>query len=150
MSITPRLERALSKLYEAFHSDQLNPECCKQCAVGNICNNNDTWKHLTYEHGSKDLTYVGLVNEKFGRKIYGYSPKQLLEIEAVFLRACGYGLPIRPNSERPTNANDKELLFNGLCAVVGYLCVLDGVKNVMDYSRLFEYEGTSAKYEFTI
>ena len=36
MKTTPRLESALKKLYTAFHGSTLNPECCKQCAVGNI------------------------------------------------------------------------------------------------------------------
>ena len=33
---------------------------------------------------------------------------------------------------------DKEQQFKGLCAVVEYLCELDGIPNVMDYTSLFE------------
>ena len=41
---------------------------------------------------------------------------------------------------------DKELLFNGLTAVISYLCELDSVPNVMDYSKLFEYENNEPIY----
>ncbi|RZV61482.1 MAG: Na(+)-translocating NADH-quinone reductase subunit F, partial [Flavobacteriaceae bacterium] len=33
---------------------------------------------------------------------------------------------------------DKDVLFKGLSAVIAYLCELDGVENVMGYSKLFE------------
>lgn len=140
MKTTARLENAIQKLYTAFHNDQLNPECCKQCAVGNILNNTDSWKHLSDNHGSLNLNYVGKVNQLTGKKFGGYSPLEILEIEATFLQHCGYSLPLRHNGLKPKNATDKEILFNGLQGVVEYLCKLDGVQNVMDYSRLFEYE----------
>lgn len=148
--MSSRLEQAIQKLYVAFHSDQLNPECCISCAVGNICDNHDSWKHLTPAHGSLDLTYVGLVNERLGRRINGYTPQELLQIEAVFLKACGYELPVQRNSKRPSNPQDKEVLFNGLCAVVAFLCKLDGVDDVMDFSKLFEYEGAGPKYDLVL
>ena len=94
MKTSARLEQAISKLYTAFHNNTLNPECCKSCAVGNILDNTDTWKHLTEGHGSLNLTYVGKVNEAFGRKLNGYSPLELLKIEAAFLSGCGYKLPL--------------------------------------------------------
>lgn len=140
MKTTQRLENAINKLYTAFHNNQLNPECCKQCAVGNICNNTDSWKNLTDTHGSLVLNYVGMVNERLGRKFYGYTPKELLKIEAVFLKGCGYSLPFNQQTEKPSNPTSKEILFNGLCAVVEYLCELDKVSNIMDYSKLFEYK----------
>jgi len=58
METTVRLEQAIKKLYVAFHNNQLHPECCKQCAVGNILDNTDSWKHLTNVHGSEVLNYV--------------------------------------------------------------------------------------------
>ena len=79
----------------------------------------------------------------------GYSPSELLTIEAVFLRGCGYSLPFR-RSERKVDPRDKEAQFNGLCAVVEYLCALDGVNNVMDVSRLFEYENDRPVYELNL
>ena len=64
--------------------------CCKHCAVGNILDNMDIWKHLSNYHGSLELNYVGKVHQTLGRKFNGYSPLELLQIEATFLKACGY------------------------------------------------------------
>lgn len=150
MNVSKRLERAVNKLYVAFHNNQLNPECCKHCAVGNICNNTDSWKHLTDIHGSLILNYVGRVHESLGRKLYGYSPMEILQIEATFLWGCGYTLPLNQDSKKPSDPTSKETLFNGLCAVVEYLCKLDGVSNVMDYSKLFEYENKAEHKEVVL
>ena len=94
MKTTKRLDAALEKLYIAFHNNTLNPECCNHCAVGNICNNTDSWKHLSDGHGSLQLSYVGLVHQNLGRQFYGYTPLELLQIEAEFLKGCGYTLPL--------------------------------------------------------
>ncbi len=146
MKIPQRLEQAITKLYNAYHDGTLHPEKCKSCAVGNICDNTDTWNYFTDQHGSMKLSYVGRVNEALGRKHYGYSPKELLQIEAVFLKGCGYGIPICYGSERPENPTEKDLLFNGLCDTIAFLCELDHVPNVMDYSKLFEVENDAPKY----
>ena len=140
MKTTQRFEAAISKLYHAFHNNQLNPECCLQCAVGNILDNKDQWKHFTDAHGSTKLNYVGLVNQAFGKRFNGYSPEELLCIESKFLEGCGYTLPLLRNSERPSNSKAKDILFNGLSAAITYLCELDGIENVMDYSQLFQFE----------
>src|SRR5690606_41613530 len=58
-----RLENAVKKLYMAFTSGKLYPECCKQCAVGTILDGSDTWKHLSDNHGSLKLNYVGQVHQ---------------------------------------------------------------------------------------
>jgi len=147
MTTPYRLDQAIKKLYTAFHNDTLHPECCKSCAVGNICDNTDSWKYLSDTHGSLILNYVGRINEGFGRKINGYSPSELLQIEAVFLQGCGYSLPLKRKSARPKDPTSKEILFNGLCAVITYLCALDGVDNVLDYSKLFEFENDEPVYE---
>lgn len=135
-----RLEQALNKLYQAFYKDELNPECANQCAVGTICDNQDSWRNFTDAHGSERLNYVGLVNESFGRRINGYMPSELIKIEAVFLKACGYILPLKHSSSRPENPRSKETLFDGLEAVINYLCALDGVVNVMDLTAVFKGE----------
>jgi len=140
MNSTLRFDNAIDKLYKAFHNNTLHPEYCDRCAVGNICENNNAWQHLSDVHGSLKLNYVGLVNEKFGKRIAGYTPMELLQIEATFLKACGYELPFAPNSVRPENPRDKNLQFDGLCAVVEFLCRLDGIPNVMDASKLFAFE----------
>ncbi|WP_417237029.1 Na(+)-translocating NADH-quinone reductase subunit F [Bizionia paragorgiae] len=147
MKTSKRLEHAITKLYNAFHNNQLHPDCCIQCAVGNICDHTDTWKLLTIGHGSLQLSYLGTLNQNFGRKIFGYTPLELLQIEAEFLKGCGYSLPITKTSSRPKNPKDKALQFNGLCRVVALLCKFDNVPNVMEISKLFEVEHNSPKYQ---
>lgn len=138
MKTTKRLDKALDKLYTAFHNGSLNAECCNYCAVGNICDNTDSWKHLSDSHGSLQLNYVGLIHENLGRKFHGYSPSELLRIEAEFLKGCGYILPINHKNPKPRDPKSKETLFNGLCSAVEYLCFLDDVHNVMDYYPIFQ------------
>ncbi len=140
MKTTPRFENAIKKLYKAFHDNTLNPECCKQCAVGNILDNTDSWKHLSDFHGSLELNYVGKVHQTLGRKFNGYSPLELLKIEATFLKACGFQIPLNYKNEKPQNLSDKDILFNGLSDTIAILCELDGIPDVMDYQRLFEVE----------
>lgn len=150
MNTPKRLEQALIKLYNAFHNNELNPECCSACAVGNILDNYDSWKHLSNDHGSLELSYVGNVHQKLGRKFNGYSPIELLHIERTFLEACGFKVPLCHYNPKPENPTNKELLFNGLCAVVGYLCKLEGIANVMDYSKIFEFENETPTYSFDV
>jgi len=147
MKTSKRLEHAVTKLYNAFHAGELNPDCCMHCAVGNICDNTDTWKLLTISHGSLQLSYIGALNQNFGRKVFGYTPLELLQIEAEFLKGCGYTLPISKSSYKPQNPKDKNLQFNGLCLAVKLLCKLDNVPNIMGYSKLFEEENNTAKYQ---
>ncbi|MDY2586991.1 Na(+)-translocating NADH-quinone reductase subunit F [Winogradskyella aquimaris] len=139
MKTSKRFENAVRKLYLAFHEGTLNPEDCKQCAVGNILDNNDSWRHMTDLHGSTKLNYVGLVHQNLGRKFNGYSPIELLQIEASFLEGCGYRLG-RTYCHKPDLYKNQEVLFNGLSEVVGTLSKLDGIKNIMDCSFLFDYE----------
>ncbi len=146
MITPPRLEQALKKLYSAFYNGTLNPECCNHCAVGNICDNRDTWKNLTDTHGSLHLNYVGKVNEVFGKKINGYLPSELLKIEYEFLNGCGYSLPLHHKGSKPKSKADNDILFNGLAATISYLCELEGVKNVMDYTNLIENENSRSGY----
>lgn len=139
MKTSKRFDRAIQKLYNAFHEGSLNPECCKQCAVGNICENTDTWRLLTEAHGSTQLSYLGRLNEGFGRRVFGYTPTELLHIEAVFLNACGYELPFTHHSYKPEAPLSKDDLFKGLSATVSFLCKLDGIADVMDCSELFDF-----------
>ena len=117
-----------------------------QCAVGNILDNKDIWKHLSDQHGALDLNYLGSVHQNLGRKFNGYTPLELLRIEATFLKACGYQLPLHYKNKKPKHPTDKDVLFNGLSAVITYLCELDGVSNVMDYTKLFEVANEKPRY----
>lgn len=146
MNTSRRLDQAISKLYNAFHNNQLHPECCQQCAVGNILDNKDAWKHLSDDHGSLNLNYLGLLHQNLGRKFNGYSPSELLKIEAVFLKGCGYSIPLHYKNKKPKNPTDKDVLFNGLCETISLLCELDSVDNVLDYSKLFEVENNKPIY----
>jgi hypothetical protein len=130
-----RFETAINKLYRAYHNKTLNPECCKQCAVGNILDNNDSWKHLSDEHGSLKLNYVGLVHQRIGRTFNGYTPQELLLIEATFLENCGFKIPLFYQNEKP-NMVEGDLLFDGLCAVIELLCRLDSIPNILDYKNM--------------
>lgn len=139
MKTSKRFDRAIKKLYEAFHNNTLNPECCIQCAVGNICDNTDAWRLLTSAHGSVELSYLGKLNEAFERKIFGYKPSELIQIEAVFLKACGFEIPLKSGSKKPKKPLSKDSLFKGLTATVNYLCVLENIPPVMDCSVLFDF-----------
>lgn len=149
MNSSSRFDIAIKKLYKAFHNNELHPECCQQCAVGNILDNKDGWKHLSDEHGSLKLNYLGMVHQNLGRKFNGYSPMELLQIESSFLKGCGYSLPLHHAGKKPKNPQDKDTLFNGLSETVKLLCELDGVNNVMDYSKLFEVENEKARYSLS-
>ncbi len=146
MQTSLRLENAIKKLYNAFHNNTLHPECCHQCAVGNILDNTDAWKHLSDTHGSLQLNYVGIVHQNLGRKFNGYSPIEILQIESAFLNGCGYSLPLNHKGKKPNDCKNKDVLFKGLCDVVAFLCRIDGVENVMDYSKLFEFENDKPRY----
>ncbi|MDT0556523.1 Na(+)-translocating NADH-quinone reductase subunit F [Patiriisocius hiemis] len=142
--MTTRFSEAIQKLYNAFHNKTLQPECCKQCAVGNILDNTDNWKHFSDSHGSTELNYIGNVNQLVGKKFNGYSPLELLEIEATFLKACGFSLPLHHSKKISKELND-DILFKGLSAVVTLLCKLDGTKDVLDCSSIFNYNKKKEK-----
>lgn len=139
MIVSRRLEAALAKLYEAYNSHELHPEDACRCAVGNIMDRTDTWKHFSDEHGAEKLNYVGKVHEALGRKFNGYSPFELLKIEAAFLKGCGYSLPLNYNGIKPKDPKNSDLLFNGLQKTIKVLCKLDHIPNVMDeITKVFE------------
>ncbi|AXP79909.1 hypothetical protein CJ739_814 [Mariniflexile rhizosphaerae] len=147
MKTSVRLDLAIKKLYTAFHNNELHPECCRQCAVGNILDNKDSWKHLSDHHGAMELNYIGNVHQTLGRKFNGYTPLELLQIEATFLKACGYQLPLHHKNKKPKNPTDKDTLFNGLTEVVTLLCELDTIPNIMDYTKLFEFENEKPRFQ---
>jgi len=138
MKLPKRTENAIGKLYTAFHKGDLNPDCHSQCAVGNICNNTTAWQHLTERHGSGKLSYVGIVHQRLGRKFFGFSPLELLQIEQEFLLGCEYSLPL--HYSRKNDHLNQDDLFKGLTKVVAYLCRLEQISNVMDCSLLFNYK----------
>ena len=139
MKMSKRFDSAVNKLYTAFHGGTLQPECCKQCAVGNIMDNTDSWKHLTQQHGGLQLSYVGTVHERLGRRFNGYLPSELLQLEAEFLKGCGYKLPYHHKNQSQNIKISQDMLFEGLCSCVTYLSRLEGISDALDYSALFQY-----------
>lgn len=149
MKNTPRFEAAVPKLYNAFHEDRLNAYSCTACAVGNICNNIADWSlnlcyndyRLIIEPSLKESDFNGLFSSESVINS-GYSLYELSKIEAIFL-----------NKHRCIDLLVKEQVieaqFNGLCAVVEYLCELDNIPNVMDYTKLFETENDKPKYQLS-
>ena len=101
METTKRFDQAIRKLYTAFHNNSLQPDSCTRCAVGTILDNNDSWKHLSDEHGSLQLNYVGRVNQMLGKQFNGYTPLELLQIEREFLKSCGFSVPLERNKNQP-------------------------------------------------
>ena len=143
-----RFESAIKKLYMAFNDNSLNPEDCSQCTVGNILNGNSSWKHMTDIHGSERLNYVGIVNQNFGKRFNGYTPIELLKIEASFLKGCGYQIG-QGFCYKSSDYKNEDVLFNGLSKVIAMLCHLEGIKNIMNYTKLFESKLESSNYTIT-
>lgn len=139
METSQRFNEAVSKLYKAFHENNLKPMSFQHCAVGTILDNNHYWKEFSDTNGSLNLNYVGLVHQRLNRKFNGYSPLELLEIEKSFLQASGYQLPIHYHSFT-NKKKSKKKLFKGLEAVIAQLCIFDNIPNVMDCSVLFDYD----------
>lgn len=147
-NLPERFTRAIEKLYTAFHKGELKATDSCACAVGNICNNKRGWNdtnNFVEENYVKGSNYydaeVFLKEENVG-----YNFIEIATIEKIFLTSMGYCIPFNIFVWRSINET-KETQFKGLCAVVEYLCELDGIPNVMDFSKLFETEDNVAKYE---
>ena len=145
MKLSQRLDAALLKLYKAYQDNALHPEDACRCAVGNILNQTDSWKHLSNLHGSLQLNYIGLVHEVLDKKFGGYKPSELMAIEKAFLEGCGYQTPLATQKKKPKNPTNRELLFDGLAATIEKLCALDGVENVLEITTAFEKIKASSK-----
>lgn len=116
---------------------------CEHCAVGNICNNDSAWDNLpifqsTLKWGNdmQPCEYELEVAE-IVIKESGYSKEELQRVEIIFLTATDF------------KKGTKETQFKGLCAVVEYLCELDNIPNVIDYTKLFESENNEPKYQLS-
>lgn len=138
MKTSERFTNAVTKLYNAFHKGELNASRCETCAVGNICDNNGDWSYMVINHQKGIYDFYRAEEIKCIKKT-GYSPEELSKVEQLFLKGTGWLTGIDHNS--------KEQQFKGLCAVVEYLCELEGIPNVMDYTCLFETENNEPKYK---
>lgn len=127
---TERFERAVSKLYNAFHLGELNAldACC--CVVGNLCNNNGNWHPL----------YADMTKEKFEIIAQtNYSRDELRNAESIFMHGGDW------REWTKHGVGNRDMQFKGLCAVVEYLAELDGIPNLMDYKALFETQNDKPK-----
>ena len=141
MKTTKRFDNAVRKLYTAFHKGELDVYDCNHCAVGNICDNKDEWKFI--RNKGYDIGHIApLINKKTLNVIepFGYSPQELIIIELLFMRGTRKDREMRIFTHNDDIKERKEIQFQGLCAVIEYLCELDNIPNVMDYTSLFEYK----------
>lgn len=137
-----RFNNAVTKLYNAFHNRTLSYGSCYKCAVGSMCDGNSDWSRVfcgitddtTIENQIHLSNYKGYVKDVIDRT--GYSVIELANIEFKFMEGS-YNAYTGKCTEN----------FNGLCKVVEYLCELEGIPNVMDYSKLFETENNEPKYK---
>lgn len=145
MKTTERFDNAVKKLYNAFHENRLEGNNCQACAVGNLCDNDGSWYPFvssarpSTEGSYFDDTQLPLISNVPENDVMiktGYSGNQLAKIESLFVK-------------HSYSDKDKESQFLGLCAVVEYLCELDNIPNVMDYTKLFEKENNKPKYKLS-
>jgi hypothetical protein len=145
MKTTKRFEDAVTKLYTAFHKGELDAMDCKHCAVGNMCDNNSNWINLEKFGFGVESRICNQFNNSTG-----YSKKELATIEYMFIYG-GSSLKFDNTISKyevsegyKTKQEQKELQFKGLCAVVEYLCELDNIPNVMEFTSLFDTENNKA------
>jgi len=141
MTHPKRFTDAVTKLYNAFHEGTLNAFNCQACAVGSICNKSSEWYNFWFT--ARNLHSHGYSQnfKKFEGNVLntGYSSIELAKVELVFLENF--------DSTGEDSSKDKHRQFNGLCAVIEYLCELDNIPNIMDYKSLFETENDKPKVQ---
>ena len=123
-----RTENAITNLYTAFHNDELDSYNCSHCAVGSMCDNDNDWAEIR-DHAFAAMNLNVSVKAIKTIEKTGYTPFEIYEIEKIFITEVPFEL-----------RQNKEAQFKGLCAVIEYLCELDGVDNVMEIQSLFEYK----------
>lgn len=122
----------------------------------------DMFPEYTYSDVSgRKITPHMVINNVFNTT--GYSIDEIIMVEKVFLNAMGiYSLQrsdiseaydkMLENAQLLGDEQSREALdninFQGLCAVTEYLCKLDNVPNVLDYTNVFKRENNEAKYKF--
>ena len=140
-----RFDKAVMKLYTAFHENRLDAFKCEACAVGNMCDNDKSWsdaipcgnnlREVNESYFLKNDRLYSRDTEVYnkGLKVIsktGYSPYELMKVEAIFLSV--FVVPMFSIEHK------KSIQFKGLCEVVKYLAELDGVENPMEIMHLFK------------
>lgn len=141
MKTTKRFDRAVTKLYNAFHHGRLDAMRCTACATGNILGN-VKWNGWMFDKEKRNWS-----NKFEYPENADYSKEELADIEWIFLSPWidFYG----DRTDITNLGKNRRLQFKGLCAVVEYLCELDNIPNVMDYKSLFEAEKDKPKYQLS-
>jgi len=140
MKTTKRLENAITKLYNAFHNGTLNAFDCSACAVGNLVGDAYWTGHIVVSTNNPiEITLWGGLFEDYHLEESGYTKGNLMKIEFKFLTAW--------KENCSNDSTNKDIQFQGLCSVVEYLCELDNIPNVMDYTSLFEFNEKGAVNE---
>lgn len=137
MKTTKRFDNAVRKLYTAFHENNLSAGLCNKCAVGNMVNGKTDW--MGYVDGFKNTMH----NQQKAYeqvKSTGYTINEIVDVERIF--ESTYDKFYYQGIETKTESQ-----YKALCAVVEYLCELDNIPNVLDYTKLFETEEGKPKYE---
>lgn len=157
MEHSNRFKQAVTKLYNAFHSGELNAFDCEKCAVGNICNGRKEWAQSSSVFFIKS-EYKGECKTVIDRT--GYSAIELFKIERLFMHGKLVGDNLKQKRSKYSDLISshsayfecnyeklKEQQFYGLLAVIEYLCELECIPNIMDYSKLFYTENDQPKYK---
>ncbi len=138
MKTTERFDRAVKKLYPAFHEGTLNAFDCWDCAVGNIVGHGNWAMHVLDRRYREEPKLLQTACNFKVPEHEDYSQHEIIKIEYVFLMEWF--------KAKSHDGKDKHIQFKGLCAVVEYLCELDSIENVMYYTKLFETEKGKPKY----
>ncbi len=143
-----RFENAVTKLYEAYHNGNLQKANCSCCAVGNLLNGYIGWYEIFCD-GRIRIKKESLYKEEIEKiEITGYSWREMAMVEKLFELNTIYdhfkhGVGRVYLSDEYVNITPeqyKQDQFKGLEAVVIYLCKLDNLPNIMDYTSLFSTE----------
>lgn len=122
-----RFTDALTKLYNAFHNNTLDAGDCEHCAVGNLLGHGNWICSSPTQYLRQGLSYTKFKLTMCNENKSGYSLEELKMVEYYFI--IGH---------EKHDLENKDRQFKGLCKVIEYLCELDGIENVMDFTSLFE------------
>lgn len=141
-----RFTGAMIKLYNAFHNNKLDAYDCEMCAVGSLVGHY-MWYGLSINlDDPSQEDYMVIQTDEFimgGKNESEYSLLELKNIEILFIKEF--------QKNKIKDGRHKESQFNGLCAVIEYLCELDNIPSVLDYTSLFEFnENNEPKNELIL
>lgn len=146
--MTERFQRAFNALTTAYFEGTLAKGHCCKCAVGNLCNNTETWSYLFCSSQSGQTIYY---DGQYLRNPFVNSPDdRVLIIKRALseIAATGYTWQELAKVEEAFETNTKiwvskyeyhseqailEDQYNGLAAVFKVLCELDGIEDSMQY-----------------